>query len=189
VKWMREAYGVQDVDRPVGLNSTLLLSEQRQFVDSADSLGLQLADMLAAILRRALNNRLQAPGWKNFGRLLIADSRTPFLQFGEPGGRSQRMHGQVEQVWPCAQDRQQRDARKTLNLGFFVQFQGIDLSDHRCAPVRQLVTANQRICTSNISALFLEVQRSAVAGRGAKATCSCWDFRHNMICSNSVNRY
>jgi hypothetical protein len=100
VKWMREAYGVQHVDRPLGLNSTLLLSEQRQFADSAGSLGLQLADMLAAILRRALNDRLQAPGWKNFGRLLIADRRTPFLQFGEPDGRSQRMHGQVEKVWP-----------------------------------------------------------------------------------------
>jgi hypothetical protein len=100
VKWMREAYGVQDVDRPLGLNSTVLLSEQRQFSDSAGSLGLQLADMLATILRRALNDRLQAPGWKNFGRLLVADRRTPFLQFGEPDGRSQRMHGQVEKVWP-----------------------------------------------------------------------------------------
>jgi len=99
VKWMREAYGVQDVDRPLGLNSTLLLSEQRQFADSAGSLGLQLADMLAAILRRALNDRLQVPGWKNFGSLLIADRRTPFLQFGEPDGRSQRMHGHVEKVW------------------------------------------------------------------------------------------
>jgi hypothetical protein len=98
---MREAYGVEDVDRPLGLNSTLLLSEQRQFADSAGSLGLQLADMLAAILRRALNDRLQRPGWKSFGRLLIADRRTPFLQFGEPDGRSQRMHGQVEKVWPA----------------------------------------------------------------------------------------
>ena len=101
VKWMREAYGVQDVDRPLGLNSTLLLSEQRQFADSAGSLGLQLADMLAAILRRALNDRLQRPGWESFGRLLIADRRTPFFQFGEPDGRSQRMHGQVEKVWPA----------------------------------------------------------------------------------------
>ena len=100
VKWMREAYGIQDVDRPLGLNSTLLLSEQREFADSSGSLGLQLADMLAAILRRALNDRLQAPGWKNFGRLLIADRRTPFVQFGEPDGRSKRMHGQVEKVWP-----------------------------------------------------------------------------------------
>jgi hypothetical protein len=102
---MREAYGIQDVGRPVGLNSSLLLSEQRQFADSAGSLGLQLADMLAAILRRALNDRLQVPGWKNFGRLLIADRRTPFFQFGEPDGRSQRMHGHVEKVC-CPQDRQ-----------------------------------------------------------------------------------
>jgi hypothetical protein len=69
--------------------------------------------MLAVILRRALNNRLQRPGWVSFGRLLIADRRTPFFQFGEPDGRSQRMYGQVEKVWPDPQDRQQRDARAT----------------------------------------------------------------------------
>jgi len=81
------------------LNSTLLLSDQREFADSVSSLGLQLADMLAAILRRALNDRLQAPGWENFGRLLIADNSTPFLQFGVPDGRSRRMYGQIEKVW------------------------------------------------------------------------------------------
>jgi hypothetical protein len=40
-------------------------------------------------------------GWRNFGRLLVADRRTPFLQFGQPDGGSQRMHGQVEKVWPA----------------------------------------------------------------------------------------
>jgi hypothetical protein len=99
-QWMREAYRTSDVDRPPGLNSTLLLSEQREFADSASSLGLQLADMLAAILRRALNDRLQAPGWERFGRLLIiADRSTPFLQFASPDGRSRQMRGQIEKVW------------------------------------------------------------------------------------------
>ena len=55
----------------VGINAKLLLTEQRTFQDSRDSLGLQLSDMLAAILRRALNNRLQFPGWKDFGSLLV----------------------------------------------------------------------------------------------------------------------
>ena len=101
VQWMREAYRIPDVDRPPGLNSTLLLSEQREFADSASSLGLQLADMLAAILRRALNDRLQAPGWEKVGRLLIADRSTPFLQFAPPDSRSREMHGQIERVWPA----------------------------------------------------------------------------------------
>jgi hypothetical protein len=51
IEWTREAYGIRDDERPPGLNVGLLLSEQREFVDSANSLGLQLADMLATILR------------------------------------------------------------------------------------------------------------------------------------------
>jgi hypothetical protein len=103
VQWMREAYGTRDVARPPGLNAGLLLSEQRQFADSASSLGLQLADMLATILRRALNNRLQSPGWENYGRLLVADkSSTPILQLGPApqSGRTQTLSGQqIEKVW------------------------------------------------------------------------------------------
>jgi hypothetical protein len=103
IQWTREAYGIRDVDRPPGLNAGLLLSEQRQFADSASSLGLQLADMLATILRRALNNRLQSPGWENYGRLLLADkSSTPILQLGPApqGGRTQILSGQqIEKVW------------------------------------------------------------------------------------------
>jgi hypothetical protein len=101
LQWMREAHGILSVDQSPGLNAGLLLSEQREFADSASSLGLQLADMLATILRRALNNRLQSPGWGRFGRLLIADNSTPFLQLGPPNGRGQAMTGQVEKVWPA----------------------------------------------------------------------------------------
>jgi Protein of unknown function (DUF3800) len=100
IEWTREAYGIRDADQPPGLNAGLLLSEQREFADSASSLGLQLTDMLATALRRALNNRLQFPGWKHFGRLLIADSSTPILQFGPPDGRAGRLRGQqIEKVW------------------------------------------------------------------------------------------
>ena len=99
-QWMREVYGIPDSSHDPGLNSTLLLSEQREFADSASSLGLQLADMLAAILRRALNNRLQFPGWARFGRLLIAENSTPFLQLGPPDAHGQELSGQqIEKVW------------------------------------------------------------------------------------------
>jgi len=47
----------------VGINAKRLLTEQLKFQDSRDSLGLQLSDMLATILRRALNDRLQFAGW------------------------------------------------------------------------------------------------------------------------------
>ena len=101
LQWTREAYRIPDVDHAPGLNAGLLLTEQLDFADSASSLGLQLADMLAAILRRALNDRLQAPGWEKFGRLLIADRSTPFFQFSPPDGRSPQMRGQIEKVWPA----------------------------------------------------------------------------------------
>lgn len=100
IEWTREAYGIREDERPPGLNAGLLMSEQRQFADSANSLGLQLADMLATILRRALNNRLQLPGWEDFGRLLISDRSTPILQLGLPDGRGGRLSGQqIEKVW------------------------------------------------------------------------------------------
>ena len=99
VAWTREAYGIQGDDRGPGLNAGLLLSEQRQFADSAGSIGLQLADMLAAILRRALNNRLQDAGWSRFGRLVIADTRTPFLQLRPADVSGQTLGVQIEKVW------------------------------------------------------------------------------------------
>ena len=101
LQWMRETYGIRERDPSPGLNAGLLLSEQQEFADSASSLGLQLADMLATILRRALNDRLQMPGWKDFGRLLVADRSTPFLQLGPRAGRGPAMNGQVEKVWPA----------------------------------------------------------------------------------------
>ncbi len=100
LEWTRKAYGIGDADRPPGLNAGLLLSGQREFADSANSLGLQLADMLATILRRAFNDRLQLPGWKDFGRLLIRDRSTPILQLGPPDGRGGILTGkQIEKVW------------------------------------------------------------------------------------------
>jgi Protein of unknown function (DUF3800) len=98
-QWMREAYGIRDVNHGPGLNAGLLLSEQKEFADSASSLGLQLADMLATILRRALNNRLQPSGWTRFGRLVIAENSTPLLQLGPPDGREQALSGRIQKVW------------------------------------------------------------------------------------------
>lgn len=61
-----------------------LYSGNREFLDSRSSLGLQMADMLASILRRAPNRRLQFPGWKKFGRLLVRRSEpgSCFVQLG-----------------------------------------------------------------------------------------------------------
>ena len=68
----------------IGMNAKRMLTEQRTFEDSHNSLGLQLTDMLASILRRALNDRLQFPGWKDFGCLLVRhlEPGTGFIQLG-----------------------------------------------------------------------------------------------------------
>jgi hypothetical protein len=84
LKWMRDTYGVKE---PVGksvLDPTRLLTEQQRFADSRDFLGLQLADMLASILSRALNDRLQRPGWNGYGNLTVEKIRgsSSFVQLG-----------------------------------------------------------------------------------------------------------
>ena len=53
-QWLSSVYGKpKGTKDSVGIDVKLLLTEQRTFQDSRDSLGLQLSDMLAAILRRA----------------------------------------------------------------------------------------------------------------------------------------
>jgi len=84
----------------LGINAKLLLTEQLTFQDSRDSLGLQLSDMLAAILRRALNNRLQLPGWKDFGGLLVRHWQAGhgFVQLGPGPGSDIPMLGHAREV-------------------------------------------------------------------------------------------
>ena len=73
LQWLRSVSGkgLLGQDERLGMNAKLLLTEQRTFEDSRDSLGLQLADMLAATLRRALNDQLQYP---RAGKTLVACS-------------------------------------------------------------------------------------------------------------------
>ncbi len=88
IQWLSSVYGKPTRAKgSKGINAKLLLTEQRTFQDSRDSLGLQLSDMLAAILRRALNDRLQFHGWKDFGGLLVRHWQVGdgFIQLG-PGG-------------------------------------------------------------------------------------------------------
>lgn len=83
-EWLAAAYGKPEVAQEAAqrgsvINSTRLLTEQRRFADSLNSLGLQLADMVASILRRALNGRLQKSGWKNIGKLVVRQSKPGWL--------------------------------------------------------------------------------------------------------------
>jgi hypothetical protein len=84
VEWVRETFGDRGLPRSGRvIDAKLLLTEQQKFGDSRDSLGLQLADTLANILRRALNKRLQEPGWRDLGKLVVHDPQPGwFLQLG-----------------------------------------------------------------------------------------------------------
>jgi len=96
-EWIRSEYGVAESNKIT--DSKKLLTEQRKFENSRESLGLQLADMLAAILRRALNEHLQFNGWKDFGRLLIRKTRSSFIQLGKHADDESRfVTGHAEKV-------------------------------------------------------------------------------------------
>jgi hypothetical protein len=99
LKWAEATYGAPPLkeDEP-GTDAKRLFSEQRRFEDSRVSLGLQLADMLAAILRRALNDNLQIAGWKDFGRLFGGKSN-PFIMLYRGDGSPQSLNGHAAKVY------------------------------------------------------------------------------------------
>jgi Protein of unknown function (DUF3800) len=87
IQWLDSVFGkTPKAKDAVSIDAKRLLTEQQTFEDSRDSLGLQLTDMLASILCRALNDHFQFPGWKDFGALLIRhwEPGTGFIQLG-PG--------------------------------------------------------------------------------------------------------
>jgi len=95
-RWLSSVYGKpsrpnDSVDR---IDVKRLMTEQRTFQDSRDSLGLQLSDTLASILRRALNDRLQFAGWKEFGGLLVRQWQAGdgFIQLGSGGNIAMPSH-------------------------------------------------------------------------------------------------
>jgi hypothetical protein len=99
IRWLNSVFGKpRTVTHSEGIDAKRLLTEQRTFQDSRNSLGLQLCDMLAAILRRALNDRLQFPGWKDFGGLLVRHHQAGhgFIQLGT--GVPTPMRGQARKV-------------------------------------------------------------------------------------------
>jgi hypothetical protein len=100
VDWAHETYGGRKSSRTGRtIDAKRLLTEQRKFADSRDSLGLQLADILASILRRALNNRLGPSGWAGLGKLVVHDPKPGwFVQLGE-GIASYSMPDNAVKVW------------------------------------------------------------------------------------------
>ena len=79
-----ESFGVpveQGGDGPprYGTDIGKLLRDNLAFRDSRDEVGLQLVDVLAAIMTRALNGSLGDDGWKQLGHLMVRTDHTVWL--------------------------------------------------------------------------------------------------------------
>jgi hypothetical protein len=99
MEWLQEMYGVPDRLLANGVvDAKKILSEKREFKDSRDSLGLQLADMLAATLRRAMNGHLAPSGWIKFGTLLVRKNDARLLALGKAAKRRVRIPKRALQV-------------------------------------------------------------------------------------------
>src|SRR6266699_934678 len=99
-EWLAAAYGKPEVgQKDKVINSTRLLTEQFTFADSLNSLGLQLADMVVSILRRALNGNLQKSGWKNVGKLVVREPQRSWLLRLGPGTAIPPFPRTVSEVW------------------------------------------------------------------------------------------
>ena len=100
ISWMRANYKIEQAPGEFRASDwKKLVSEDRAFEDSKVSLGLQLADIAATSLRRALNGNLQKAGWEPFGRLLIHKRAPSFLMLGESSPRSSTLEPMAELVW------------------------------------------------------------------------------------------
>jgi hypothetical protein len=74
-------------------NLSKVLYQSMQFMDSASSPGLQLADIVTNAFRRALMGRLQSAGYYRLGELMLRHDRATisFLQFRSSGDAKARI--------------------------------------------------------------------------------------------------
>lgn len=102
LKWMRETLSSSKPRRgPLRcIDAKRIWTEERAFEDSKNNLGLQLADIAATTLCRALNGNLQQPGWEPISRLLIRKKTAPFLQLGRAAaGQHPPLDPHAAKVW------------------------------------------------------------------------------------------
>jgi hypothetical protein len=82
------------------IDANRVWTEERAFEDSQNNLGLQLADITATTICRALNGNLQHKGWEPFSKLLIRKKVAPFLQLGKAAaGQHPPLEPHAASVW------------------------------------------------------------------------------------------
>ena len=60
---------------------------------------IQLADIAASTLCRALNGHLQPSGWEPAAQLLIRKKEAPFMQIGKAAGKGRGVERHAATVW------------------------------------------------------------------------------------------
>ncbi len=81
------------------INAKRIWTEERAFADSESDLGLQLADIAASTLCRALNGHLQQPGWEPISQILIRKKIAPFIQLGKAAEQRPSLETHAARVW------------------------------------------------------------------------------------------
>jgi hypothetical protein len=100
LRWMRETLPFSEaVPDELHCIDLKRIWEECVFEDSRNSLGLQLADMAATTLCRALNGNLQRPGWEPLARLLIRKKTAPFIQLGKAARQHPDLEPHAARVW------------------------------------------------------------------------------------------
>lgn len=101
LQWMKDALSVPE--DPIGRRSFLdikrILTDERAFRDSKDNIGLQLADICATTICRALNGNLQPAGWGPIAKLLIRKLKLPFIQFDNVNSSGVLLEPRARTVW------------------------------------------------------------------------------------------
>ena len=101
LQWMRSTlpFSKAAPDHLRCINAKRIWTEERSFADSKDTLGLQLADIAASILSRALNGNLQPRGWKPISNLLIRKKDVPIVKLGKAAEQQSRLEPHSAKVW------------------------------------------------------------------------------------------
>jgi len=110
LKWMRETLPSSEPrTQPLHcIDAKRLWTEERTFEDSQNNLGVQLADITATTLCRALNGNLQPRGWEPISGVLIRKKTAPFFQIGKASrGQHPPLDAQAERVWRALNARSQ----------------------------------------------------------------------------------
>lgn len=101
IQWMRETLpSSKPLPHPLRcIDAKRIWTEERAFQNSEDNLGLQLADITATTLCRALNGNLQEAGWKPLSQLLIRKKTAPFIQLGGAARQRLILEPHAASVW------------------------------------------------------------------------------------------